>query len=79
MAFYQRQPDIIIRNGTVVDGTGKLPYFADSGFNIEHMTNRSKKDYAITVLDTDMMPTDEVVAKIKAVPGILRVRVIAKQ
>lgn len=53
--------------------------FADSGFNIEHMTNRSKKDYAITVLDTDMMPTDEVVAKIKAVPGILRVRVIAKQ
>ena len=29
MAFYQRQPDIIIRNGTIVDGTGKLPYFAD--------------------------------------------------
>ena len=29
MAFYQRQPDIIIRNGTIVDGTGKLPYYAD--------------------------------------------------
>lgn len=29
MAFYRKQPDIIIRNGTVVDGTGKLPYFAD--------------------------------------------------
>ena len=29
MAFYQRKPDIIIRNGTIVDGTGKLPYFAD--------------------------------------------------
>ena len=29
MAFYKRNPDIIIRNGTVVDGTGKLPYFAD--------------------------------------------------
>ena len=29
MAFYQRTPDIIIRNGTIVDGTGKLPYFAD--------------------------------------------------
>ena len=29
MAFYKRQPDIIIRNGTIVDGTGKLPYYAD--------------------------------------------------
>ena len=29
MAFYQRKPDIIIRNGTIVDGTGKLPYYAD--------------------------------------------------
>lgn len=29
MAFYERQPDIIIRNGTIVDGTGKLPYYAD--------------------------------------------------
>ena len=29
MAFYQRKPDIIIRNGTIVDGTGKRPYFAD--------------------------------------------------
>ncbi|MBQ4320889.1 MAG: amidohydrolase family protein [Oscillospiraceae bacterium] len=29
MAFYRRKPDIIIRGGTVVDGTGKLPYYAD--------------------------------------------------
>ena len=29
MAFYRKKPDIIIRNGTIVDGTGKLPYFAD--------------------------------------------------
>lgn len=29
MSFYQRRPDIIIRNGTIVDGTGSLPYFAD--------------------------------------------------
>jgi len=29
MAFYQRKPDIIIRNGTIVDGTGKPGYFAD--------------------------------------------------
>ena len=29
MSFYKRQPDIIIKNGTIVDGTGDLPYFAD--------------------------------------------------
>lgn len=29
MAFYKGNPDIIIRNGTIVDGTGRLPYYAD--------------------------------------------------
>ena len=29
MAFYKGKPDIIIRNGTIVDGTGKMPYYAD--------------------------------------------------
>ncbi|MBE6884780.1 MAG: hypothetical protein E7487_09270 [Ruminococcaceae bacterium] len=29
MGIYQRKPDIIIRNGTIVDGTGRKPYFAD--------------------------------------------------
>ncbi|MBO5070848.1 MAG: amidohydrolase family protein [Roseburia sp.] len=29
MAFYQKTPDIIIRNGTIVDGTGKPLYYAD--------------------------------------------------
>jgi len=29
MKFYQRNPDIIIRNGTIIDGTGKSGYFAD--------------------------------------------------
>ena len=51
---------------------------SESGFNIEHMTNRSKKDYAVTILDTDEKPSDEVIQKIRAVPGILRVRMIEK-
>ena len=29
MAFYRKQADLIIRNGTIVDGTGKLPFYAD--------------------------------------------------
>lgn len=44
MAFYRRKPDIIIRGGTVVDGTGKLPYFADIaiiGDKIDYIGNLS--------------------------------------
>ncbi len=29
MGFYQRRPDIVIRNGTVIDGTGAPGYYAD--------------------------------------------------
>jgi len=29
MGIYKKTPDIIIRNGCIVDGTGKMPYYAD--------------------------------------------------
>ena len=29
MGIYRKKPDIIIRNGCIVDGTGRLPYYAD--------------------------------------------------
>ncbi len=29
MGIYKRKPDVIIRNGCIVDGTGKMPYYAD--------------------------------------------------
>lgn len=29
MAFYKGNPDLIIRSGTIVDGTGKPRYYAD--------------------------------------------------
>ena len=42
MSFYQGKADIIIRNGTVVDGTGSLPYYADiavKGDRIDYIGN----------------------------------------
>ena len=29
MGIYNKKPDIIIRNGCIVDGTGRMPYYAD--------------------------------------------------
>jgi len=42
MLFYQRKPDIIIRNGKVVDGTGKPAFYADiaiKGDRIDYIGN----------------------------------------
>jgi len=49
---------------------------AGSSINIENMLNRSKKEYAYTLLDTDRAPDDGVIANIKAIEGMIRIRVI---
>ena len=49
---------------------------ADEGLNIENMTNKSKGENAYTVLDVSSMPSDDAIARISAVEGINRVRVI---
>lgn len=52
--------------------------FAEANINIENMANRSKKDNAYTVLDTNTCPDDELINKIKAIEGVSRVRVLGK-
>lgn len=49
----------------------------DMKINIENMLNKSKKDYAYTMLDAqcDMLPAD-VVTKISAIEGVIRLRTI---
>ena len=49
---------------------------AESGLNIENMVNKSKGDNAYTILDIAGEISDAVVAKLSAVDGIMRVRVI---
>ncbi len=50
--------------------------FGNADINIEDMTNKSKGDYAYTLLDIDTPVTDEVVSQLKAIEGVLKVRVI---
>ena len=49
---------------------------ADAGVNIETVASKSRKDYACTLLDVAAQPSPETLEKIRAVPGMLRVRLI---
>lgn len=44
--------------------------------NIEHMTNKSRKELAITIIDTDDDISAEIISEIKAVGEVLSVRLI---
>ena len=49
---------------------------SDDGINVENMTNKSKKDYAYTMVDVNTRITDQVADELRAIPGVIRVRVL---
>ncbi|MBE5894539.1 MAG: 3-phosphoglycerate dehydrogenase [Lachnospiraceae bacterium] len=50
--------------------------FGDLGINIENMMNKSKGEYAYTMLDVAASVTDEIVEKLNAIEGVIKVRVV---
>ncbi len=48
----------------------------DANINISDMTNKSRGDYACALLDVDAELTPEVVAKLNAIEGVIKVRVV---
>ncbi len=48
----------------------------DDKINIDSMTNRSKGNFAASILDTDSELTPSVIEDVKSIAGIIRVRVI---
>ena len=58
---------MISRLATVVGG---------AGINIAHMTNKSRGEYAYSLLDLDTPADEAVVEALNAVEGVLKVRVI---
>ena len=49
---------------------------SDDNINVENMTNKSKKDYAYTLVDVNTRITDEVANELRAIPNMIRVRVL---
>mgnify|MGYP004512626861 CR=1 FL=1 len=48
----------------------------NGGINIENMLNKSKKDYAYTMIDASGDVSDDIAAKLSVVDGVIRVRII---
>ncbi len=51
-------------------------YFGKNGINISDMTNKSRGEFAYTMLDVDAAPTQEMVRELSAIDGVLRVRIV---
>lgn len=49
---------------------------SEDGVNVENMTNKSKGEYAYTMVDTGSAVDAKVIEDIRRVPGIIRMRVI---
>ncbi len=49
---------------------------ASAGVNIANMTNKSRDQYAYTLLDLEHRAQDEVIKELQGIQGVLRVRVI---
>ena len=49
---------------------------AEDSVNVENMTNKSKGDWAYTMVDVGTVVDETVISDIKNIPGIVRVRVI---
>lgn len=50
--------------------------FGECDINIANMTNKSKGDYAYSMFDLDTPMTQEAVEKMKAMSGVLKVRIV---
>ena len=66
--------------GNVRDKTVKNKFASEkvaaAGLNIENLVNKSRDSVAYTILDFDEDVTEELVEQLKAIDGVLRVRVL---
>ena len=49
---------------------------ATNDINIENMLNKSRGDYAYTMLDVSDVDSEHIIAKLEEIDGVIRARVI---
>lgn len=55
---------------------GIIAIFAEQGINVENLTNKSRGEYAYTMVDLNTVVGDEVRAKLNAMQPVIRVRIV---
>ena len=65
--FHKNEPNMIASFTRV---------FGDNGINISDMSNKSRKDVAVSMFDVETKITDEIKEQLAAVEGVFRVRVV---
>lgn len=50
--------------------------FGEKGINISDMVNKSRGEYAYTMLDVESAPTEEIIDALRGIDGVIRVRVV---
>ena len=77
MGVCQAEGRITILHRNIPNSLGRFTAaIAADNVNIDGLMNKSRGEYAYTMLDFDQHPSDEVVEHLKQVEGVLRVRVI---
>ena len=77
MGVCQAAGRITILHRNIPNSLGRFTAaIAADNVNIDGLMNKSRGEYAYTMLDFDQHPSDEVVEHLKQVEGVLRVRVI---
>ncbi len=72
-------PRIAIIHKNVSGMIGKFTQvIGNSGYNISNMTNKSKGDYAYTMIDVESTIEDDLVKECEKIEGVIRVRVVRK-
>jgi D-3-phosphoglycerate dehydrogenase len=68
---------IAIANSNVPNMVGQISTcVASAGINIADLLNKSRGEYAYTLVDTDSAIPDDLLAKIRSIEGVLSARVV---
>ena len=65
--IHRNIPNILAQITSIVSG---------AGMNVENLANKSRKDYAYTMLDINGKVSDAMVEKLSAIEGVIRIRVM---
>lgn len=77
MGTCDKEGRIAVLHANVANTIGQITsVLGEAGVNILDMTNKSRDDYAYTMLDLEHKVTEDVAARVKAIDGVIRVRII---